>query len=150
MLCFVSAFAVAKSRTTSTLPARHCPSLLPRLCRVAERAFLGTALPRSKTNVFFALDRSVHRLVRVALARYVCKCFSLRSPSPLPARELGLIVAETLEKAFLMRRFSSPRLPRSETIVSFALDRSVHRLVRVALARYVCKCFSLRSPFPLR
>ena len=49
-----------------------------------------------------------------------------------------------------MRRFSSPRLPRSETIVSFALDRSVHRLVRVALARYVCKCFSLRSPFPLR
>jgi len=70
--------------------------------------------------------------------------------SSLPARELGLIVAETLEKAFLVRRFSSPRLPRSETIVSFALDRSVHRLVRVALARYVCKCYSLRSPFPLR
>ena len=58
--------------------------------------------------------------------------------------------AETLEKAFLVRRFSSPRLPRSETIVSFALDRSVHRLVRDALARYVCKCFSLRSPSPLR
>ena len=51
----------------------------------------------------------------------------------LPARELGLIVAETLERAFLMRRFSSPRLPRSKTNVFFALDRSVHRLVRDAL-----------------
>ena len=84
------------------------------------------------------------------LLSVVRKCYSLRSPFPLPARVLGLIVAETLEKAFLMRRFSSPRLPRSETIVSFAFDRSVHRLVRVSLARYVCKCFSLRSPFPLR
>ena len=86
IVAFIGSFAMpllSVVRKCYSLPARHCPSLLPRLCRVANATFLGTALPRSKTNVFFALCRSVHRLVRVALARYACKCYSLRSPFPL-------------------------------------------------------------------
>ena len=128
--------------------------IAPRCCRGSVESLTqrSSGLPclAPKLIVSFAFYRSVHRLVRVALARYACKRHSLRSPSPLPARELGLPVAEILNEHFYC--------DDSRPLACLALKLSFHSRLIVAfigsfampLLSVVRKSFSLRSPFPPR